>query len=243
MNIWQLCESESHIQSISVEPWRIVEAQHVLSSRDLVDTAQEHDILEELLEASKPPIQMNSNYLISTPFRYPPLKYGSRFGQTFEPSLWYGSLDIDTAFAEVAYYRLLFMQSSSAELGYVELVLTAFQARLCTSFGLDLTESPFNTYRTELSHPTVYEDTQLLGTCMRNAHVEAFIYFSARSQKEAKNVAAFTQQVFHKKNNQYTFNQQTWNCTATKSVVEFSRIGVVGKQRVIITHPIDFYSY
>lgn len=108
MNIWALCEGNQFISSISVEPWRVVEDQHVLSSRDLVDSIEEHDLLEELIEESKPIIEKKKNYLIFTPFRYPPLKYGSRFGSTFEPSLWYGSLQLETAFTEVAYYRLKF---------------------------------------------------------------------------------------------------------------------------------------
>src|SRR3989338_8732342 len=114
MTLWSLCEGEKNIEPISVEPWRIVEAQHVLSSRDIVDSAYEHDILEALIEESKPKISTDKSYLIFTPFRYPPLKYCSRFGHVFEPSLWYGSLEVETAFAEVAYYRGLFLNSSEA---------------------------------------------------------------------------------------------------------------------------------
>jgi hypothetical protein len=94
----------------------MVEAQHISSSRDLVESREEHDLLEELLENSKPQIVNNIHYLIFTPFRYPPLKYGSRFGSNHEPSLWYGSINLHTALAEVAFYRLKFFEDTSADL-------------------------------------------------------------------------------------------------------------------------------
>ena len=50
----------------------------------------------------------DSHYLLATPFRYPPLPYGSRFGSRFEPSLFYGARSASTALAESAYYRFVF---------------------------------------------------------------------------------------------------------------------------------------
>lgn len=231
MSIWKLCQGTSHIKPISEEPWRVVEAQHVLSSRDLVDTTEEHDILEGLLEESKPSILKEKNYLIFTPFRYPPLKYGSRFGHLFEPSLWYGSLDIETAFAEVAYYQLLFQKNTNADLDYVETSLTAFNTLLKTPRGIDLTTEPFNQHSNEISAKNSYHISQELGRCMREEKVHAFLFFSARGIQESKNIAAFTPDVFCKKNNQYIFNQQTWKCIANKQVVEFTRMGISGKKR------------
>jgi hypothetical protein len=38
----------------------------------------------------------------------------------FEPSLWYGSLSLKTALAEVAYHRLKFFKETQANLGYIE---------------------------------------------------------------------------------------------------------------------------
>ncbi|MCV6615090.1 MAG: RES family NAD+ phosphorylase [Cellvibrionaceae bacterium] len=39
---------------------------------------------------------------MSTPFRYPPLAYGSRFGSTLERGIFYASQELATAFAESA---------------------------------------------------------------------------------------------------------------------------------------------
>ena len=69
-------------------------------------------MVEELLEQSKP-VQSDGlsqrHYLIKTPFRYPPLRHGSRFGAPWEPSIFYGATKKQTVLAEVAFYRFLFL--------------------------------------------------------------------------------------------------------------------------------------
>ncbi|STY28268.1 RES domain [Legionella wadsworthii] len=232
MNLWKLCQGCQFIKPLAAEPWRVVEAQHVLSARDLVDSREEHELLEELIESSKPKIEKTKNYLIFTPFRYPPLAYGSRFGKTYEPSLWYGSFDLDTSFTEVAYYRLKFFSDTDADLGYVELSMTAFTAAIECKSGVDLTEDPFNQYTKEISHKDTYEYSQALGSNMREEGVESFVYFSARTPEKKKNIAAFTPSVFQLKRNQYVHNQQNWKCITNKDLVEFTRIGILGKKEL-----------
>jgi hypothetical protein len=231
MNIWSACNGAEHMRSISAEPWRVVEAQHIISCRDLVDTIAEHDLLEEMLEASKPCINTDTDYLIFTPFRYPPLKYGSRFGHTYEPSLWYGSVVLETALAEVAHYQRQFHNDTQAELGYVETLLTAFTVYLKTSNGIDLTDMPFLAYKEVIRDKHDYQYSQVLGSAMRQDQVAAFYYFSARTNDDAKNIAAFVPDVFCKKNNRYVQNSQTWTCMANKEQVEFNRWDLFEKQR------------
>lgn len=235
MTIWEKCEGEKHSFLLRQEPWRIVEAQHISSSRDLVDTIEEHDFLEELLETSKPPVLKQKDYLIFTPFRYPPLKHGSRFGHHYEPSLWYGSHELSTAFAEVAYYRLQFFNDTTAPLDYIEIPMTVFQTVLATQRGIDLTQPPFKDYTAQISHKQSYEYSQALGAAMRAADIEAFIYFSARTQKPGKNIAAFTPTVFQKKNNQYIHHQQNWLCIANQHRIEFTRLGILERERLIFS--------
>jgi hypothetical protein len=61
-----------------------VEAQHVVSTMRLVDSAAEQDLLEQLLEGSKPalpPAARPLHYLLATPFRYrrrTPAAFGRR---------------------------------------------------------------------------------------------------------------------------------------------------------------------
>ena len=94
--IWERCHGERSIRRIGGKSWRIVEGQHVVSTRKLVDSSEEQEILEELIEQGKPPLRhvpdlAGLHYLLFTPFRYPPLRHGSRFGTHDEPSVWYGS--------------------------------------------------------------------------------------------------------------------------------------------------------
>lgn len=231
MSLWMTCQGHEHCQSLDLEPWRMVEAQHISSSRDLVESREEHDLLEALLEKSKPPVDIYKHYLIFTPFRYPPLAYGSRFGHTMAPSLWYGSLELDTVLAEVAFYRLKFFEDSAAPLAYIELPMTAFKAYIQTEHGVDLTDEPFKAYQHLISHPDHYEYSQPLGADMRAAKVDAFIYRSARDKKSGKNLAVFTPDVFKMKNGQYITHIQTWRCIANKQVIEFTRDGVTGREK------------
>ena len=232
MSLWAICEGNKHRKQIAVESWRVVEAQHISSSRDLVDSREEHDLLEELLEESKPKIAPDKHYLIFTPFRYPPLQYGSRFGRQYEPSLWYGSMDRQTAFSEAAYYRLKFFDDTSANLGFSEIPMTVFNAYLKSNNGIDLTDHPFTNHQDKISSKNSYEYSQVLGTDMRQSGIEVFIFASARTQSIGKNIATFTPNAFANKNNQYVSNIQNWQCLANKNNIEFNRLELLSRERL-----------
>lgn len=230
MSIWTESEGIKSVKSLNLEPWRMVESQHISSSRDLVDSRGEHDLLEELLENSKPSIANNKHYLIYTPFRYPPLKYGSRFGNTYEQSLWYGSINLLTALAEVAFYRLKFFADTSADLEYIEIPMTVFKAYIQTENAIDLTIPHFKKYQDKISNKTSYADSQKLGSEMRDANIEAFIFTSARDKTFGKNVAVFTPDVFKMKDNQYITGMQNWRCIANQNIIEFTRDEILGRK-------------
>ncbi len=74
--------------------FRVVESQEQVATTRLVDDLTELALLEDMLEASKPPRLPGTetlHYLLATPFRYPPLPHGSRFSIVHKPSLYYGS--------------------------------------------------------------------------------------------------------------------------------------------------------
>ncbi len=239
MNIWKKCEGEKQIKPLKFVGWRVVEAQHKSTTRSLVDSAEEHEILESLIEKSKPSIKSGKNlhYLLFSPFRYPPLKYGSRFGIAMEPSLWYGSTELKTAFAEVAYYRLAFLRDTEANLGYIHVLLTAYSVKIKTSNGILLDKNPFDKYRSAISSPQEYSKSQQLGSKMREANVLAFTYFSARTSHDGINIGAFSPEVFA--TTEPNPEMQTWKCIADKQSVEFIKEGTPAFHREVF--PIDLF--
>lgn len=220
--IWTRCAGSSEIRALSVEPWRVVEAQHQIATRKLVDSDAEQSLLEDVLERYKPPITDGDDlhYLLFTPFRYPPLARGSRFGTRLERGIWYGAEQLRSALAEVAYYRLLFLDGTDANLGPLATDLSAFTVRIKTQRSIDLTAPPFSRWRSRLASKTRYVATQPLGAAMREAGVEAFRYVSARDGRGSLNVGAFTPRAFASRR---PLGLQTWRCVATHAAVEFSR--------------------
>jgi hypothetical protein len=218
-NIWTRCAGASELRPLRLTPWRSVEAQHQVSTRKLVDTLEEQLLLEELINVSKPPDPTHGrlHYLLATPFRYPPLRHGSRFGGRYERGIWYGSETLRTTFAEVAFYRLVFLEGTAAEMDTVSVDLTCFSVRVRTHLGIDLVAPPFEDYRAAIASPDAYGETQALGRSMREAGVEAFRYPSARDREGGINVAILSPSAFAAAR---PHALQTWHCTTTRYRVE-----------------------
>ncbi len=221
-SIWMQCAGDSEIRPLRFSAWRVVESQHEVSTRKLVSSAAEQELLEALLDRVKPPAQVGVrlHYLLFTPFRYPPLRYGSRFGTRQERGIWYGSLQQRTAFAEVAYYRLLFLEGSQAELEPVITALSSFTIRMRSERGIELTAPPFAAHAADISSPKSHIASQPLGRSMRDAQVEMFTFTSARDTHNGVNIGAFTPAVFHQAQPQQF---ERWHCTATRQTVDFTR--------------------
>src|SRR5690606_2940996 len=118
---WQTSQSNwptwlQQAHSVSATLWRGVEAQHRVATLKVVDTLAEQELLEELLEESKPALPPDAgqlHYLLATPFRYAS-PWPSRFRAPHEPGVWYGSRELRTACAEVGYWRWRFAVDSDA---------------------------------------------------------------------------------------------------------------------------------
>ena len=210
----------------------MVEGQHVVSTRKLVDSDAEQQLLEELIEAAKPPLPDEPefeglHYLLATPFRYPPLRHGSRFGTRAERGLWYGSESLPTAFAEAAYYRLLFLEGTAAELPQVLTDVSAFTAAIESRAGIDLVGGAFADFEAELAAPDRYDASQRLGADMRRDGVEAFLYRSARDAQAGRNCGVFTPKAFASRR---PSPPQTWLCASRRDAVEFTRRDVFRHQ-------------
>ncbi len=228
-SIWTRCAGDSELRPLRLAPWRAVEAQHQVSTRKLVDSTAEQELLEELIETAKPPDPTRGrlHYLLATPFRYPPLRHGSRFGRRHERGIWYGSEAQRTLFAEVAYYRLVFLEGTRADLGTVSTQLTAFTALVSSPRGADLVAPPFAAYRRTIASPADYGPTQTLGAAMRAAGVEIFRYPSARDAADGVNVGVLTPSAFgHGKPRAL----ETWHCTASRERVEMMKRDYFARQ-------------
>jgi len=223
MDIWAACRDVAAPGPLDGELVRIVESQEKIATNAIVENLEEQSLLEELLESSKPaerPDAARLHYLLSTPFRYPPLKHGSRFATRYAPSLFYGSRDLKPALAETAYYRLLFWSGMKVPppSGKLTTEHTAFGARYSVETGLRLQEAPFHPYRERLTDPASYDDSQQLGNSMREAGVEAFEYPSARDPENGINIALFHPRAFA---HPQPLWQEPWLCETTNEGVSF----------------------
>jgi hypothetical protein len=198
--IWAACAARVAPVALHGDIHRLVESQEQVATRSLVRTLAEQALLEDLIESSKPPLRAASgplHYLLATPFRYPPLAWGSRFGRRFEPSLFYGARSVDTVLAESAYYRFVFWCGmATPPPAPLDTRHTLFRAGVSTRQGLQLQHSPFDDWQTLLRHPADYAATQALGTALRDAGIEAFEYRSARDPRGGINLALFTPRAF-----------------------------------------------
>ena len=220
-SIWTQCAERFEAQRLSGPAWRAVESQHVTSTRKLVDSDDEQQVLEALIDTAKPPWPsgrrfVGLHYLLATPFRHPPLRYGSRFGTRRERGIFYCAEEQATVFAEKAYYVLLFLEGTEAKLEPLTRPLTVFQVRIATNKGADLTQAPFDVHTGRVSSPSSYRDSQPLGAAMRHAGVAAFRFVSARDPEAGANLGLF-EPVFSTKK---PTNAEQWICTASRARVE-----------------------
>jgi len=201
---------EAAARNLSAKPWRIVEAQHRVPTMRLVDTLDEQRVLEDMLEASKPPVPEEAralHYLLSTPFRYPaPPPVGSRFRGIGDPGVWYGADVVETALAEVAYWRLRFLSDSPETPDLLPVPHTAFRASIGGS-TIALSRAPFDRQRRQWEDSASYVATQALARVAREANVAMIRYRSVRDPEHRAAVAVLTPKAFRKSE---PLEQRTW---------------------------------
>jgi len=170
--------------SAEMAAWRGVESQSQVATWRLVDSRDEHDALEEMLEASKPPLPEGCeglHYLLFTPFRYTS-PYSSRFRRPNEAGIWYGAESVETVCGELAYWRHRFILDSvglAKDEGGLVTAHTLFQARVAGR-ALKLTEPPWDRGRALWTHGADYGKTQAVAAEARVHGVEWIRYESVR---------------------------------------------------------------
>ena len=224
-DIWRACANEAAPSTLTGTLWRMVESQEEIATTTLVDTLDEQAALERLLEQTKPRRvgTEHLHYLLATPFRYPPLRHGSRFGRRFEPSLFYGSIHRSALLSEAAYYRFVFAAGLATPFPRPLLTRhTAFSARFRTARGVRLEQPPFSNHHTALTSPVDYTATQALGSALREHGIGAFTFESARDPERGLNAALFNPAALA---GRAPRRQVSWTCETTAERVSWREQG------------------
>lgn len=189
----------------------MVESQFASSTMRLVDNRREHEILEDILEESKPPIPDEAqglDYLFFSPFRYgPAAMFGTRFRAHGDPGVFYGAETPQTAASEVGYWRWRFLQDSEGLKRLPPSSFTAFSVPL-NDLSVDLREKPFKRDAARWQHPGDYSATQAFARTTRQTEVGVIIYKSVRSPVERFCAAVLDPKAFARKSPDA--NTQAW---------------------------------
>ena len=210
---WTPAALSSSARPYSGTVWRLVEAQHRVSTLRLVDTLAEQQLLEEILNESKPVVPAECqglDYLLSTPFRYgAPYPHGSRFRRAGKTrGVFYVAETVETAIAELAFYRVLFFaESPETEFPEGAADYTAFSVALEADRMLDLTAEPLSADDALWSDRVDYSACQDLADVARAADVAILRYRSVRDPAHGANLAVLSCRAFARP---APLSRQTW---------------------------------
>jgi hypothetical protein len=225
---WTRAALSSETRALSGTCWRLVEAQHRVSTLKLVDTLDEQAQLESLIEQTKPPVPpecRHLHYLLATPFRYgSPYPGGSRFRRAgLTRGVCYASAKPATAIAETTFHRLLFFAESPATPWPANAgEFTAFSVRYRTRHALDLMVPPLSADRAAWTHLTDYARCHALADTAREAAIDLIRYESVRDPERGANVAILSCKAFA---SDAPNERQTWRiqlgASGVRAVCEF----------------------
>lgn len=192
--------------------WRVVEAQHRISTNRLATNPERQAVLEQLADEVKPALPESArhlDFLLAAPFRYGH-RQASRFRQAHErPGIFYSAETEATAIAEAAYWRLRFYSRSP---GFAPPTATvehsSFYTKVACDRALDLRAPPFAAQEASWTDPLDYSACQELATSARDADTALIRTISVRDPQRRYNVvilapSAFAERAPHIK--------QTWH--------------------------------
>jgi hypothetical protein len=203
----------SSARALSGQCWRLVEAQHHVSTAKITDTADEQQRLETILENHKPRIPedcRNLHYLLFTPFRYgAPYPIGSRFRRAgLTAGVFYAAQSPRTAATETAFYRLLFFAESPATPWPSNPgEYTAFKVDYASGRAIDLTSPSLNAYSSLWRQLVDYSACQSLADACRQENIDVIKYTSVRDPAPSVNIAILRCRAFAKAE---PTERQTW---------------------------------
>ncbi len=198
--MWTASALAPELGSYGAAVWRLVEAQHRISTNRLAASLAEQGRLELLAEAVKPPLPKSVrhlHYLLAAPFRYGH-QQSSRFRRGEErPGIFYASEAEATAIAEAAYWRLKFFSRSA---GFVPpsttSEYTSFSVKVASNHALDLTCPPFDAEAQRWIDPEDYSACQELAGGARLAGAQLIRTISARDTEARCNIVVLDPAAF-----------------------------------------------
>ncbi len=219
----KLFNDKTVLTEFRADVWRVVESQEHAATLEIVDDLAEQELLEQLLDDVKPRYRTGTegmHYLLKTAFRYPPLKWGSRFGTQVMPSYFYGSEEPQTALSECAYYRFLFLDDMSEPYSYpIRSEYALFKSLAASSSCLDLTSSVFDKSRQQFESPQNYDYSQAIGKWAYDRGDVEIIRFNSARRKDGINLAIASPKAIRSKK---PTAQQRWLCLTKADSVSFS---------------------
>lgn len=245
-NTWTASELSSRAAPLSGSFWRVVEAQHFVSTMKLTDSLEEQAILEDLIEETKPPVPPDCerlHFLLMTPFRYSRQNpWGSRFRKpNAESGVFYAAEKPETAIAETVFHRLRFF-ADSPETPWPQNAAeyTAFSVEVHSERAIDLTAFAADEV-TDILDPTDYSAGQALSESARDKGIELIKYPSVRDPDHRANLAVLTPVAFAKAE---PVGRQTWRiyldrngaralCEAPTLSLAFARDAFNADQRMV----------
>ncbi len=241
---WTRAALSSSPRPLSGTCWRVVEAQHHVSTLKLVETLEEQRQLEALIERTKPPVPpecRHLHYLLSTPFRYGGVyPTGSRFRRAGPTEgVFYAAEAPGTAIAEMAFHRLLFFaESPDTPWPTNPAEYTAFAAEYRTRKAVDLTRAPYKAHAAAWSHRTDYGACQAFAEAARAALIQIIRYRSVRDPREGMNVALLNCRAFVRAK---PVALQTWRIhvrtTGAQAICEEPRAGIAFDRNAFASDP------
>ncbi|MGQ0686932.1 RES family NAD+ phosphorylase [Bradyrhizobium sp.] len=211
-NTWTAGALLSRSAPLSGSFWRIVEAQHHVSTMKLTDSLEEQAILEDLIEETKPLIPTDCaglHFLLMTPFRYSRQNpWGSRFRRpNADAGVFYAAEHPETAIAETVFHRLrFFAESPETPWPKNAAEYTAFSVEVHSERALDLTAFAVGEV-VGILDPADYSAGQALSERAREAGIELIKYPSVRDPDRGANLAVLTPAAFATRE---PTGRQTW---------------------------------
>lgn len=191
----------------------------------LVDSAAEQQVLERLVDASKPPVPAGASdrglhWLLYTPFRYRPPAGGSRFRGENDPGVFYGAETVRTACAEAGYWRWRHLRDTPALDSMPSRPQSVFRTAVAGS-TIDLRVPPFARDRDLWTQHSDHSACQDLGRTARTARAQVIRYESVRDSRRGGCGAVLDAAAFASK---APAEFHGWMLTVTRTRVTWQRM-------------------